>query len=66
MEERIVAAQVDQEDRATYACIALIEAYASTLTNYIKENGNGSLGTVTNDVMALESLISEVNRFMRF
>ena len=54
------------EEKAMDAVLELIEAYASTLTNYIKEKGNGSLGTVTNDVMALESLISEVNRFRRF
>lgn len=54
------------EEKAMDAVLELIEAYASTLTNFIKENGNASLGDVTNDVMALESLISEVNRFRRF
>lgn len=54
------------EENAMDAVLELIEVYASTLTNYIKKNGNGSLGSVTNDVMALANFISEVNRFRRY
>ena len=54
------------EEKAMDAVLELIEAYASTLANYIKENGNASLGDVTTNVMALANLISEVNRFRRF
>ncbi len=53
------------EEKTMDAVLELIEAYAGTLTNYIKENGNASLGAVTNDVMALESLMSAVNTMRR-
>lgn len=42
-------------------CIELIKVYASTLTKYVKENGDSSLGAITDDVKALAALITSVS-----
>lgn len=65
MKERISGDQ-EIEEMPLDACYVLIGAYAGALAKYIIKNGDDSLGDVTNDVMALANLISEVNRFRRY
>ena len=65
MKEKITGDR-ELEEMSLDACRVLIGVYAGALTNFIKENGNASLGDVTTNVMALANLISEVNRFRRY
>lgn len=43
------------------SCFELIAVYASTLSKFAKENGYGSIETITDGVIALAQLMEEVN-----